>query len=479
MKKITLFFALVLLSFQSNAQIADGSVAPDFTVTDINGTTHSLSAYLAAGKTVLMDVSATWCGPCWNLHNSKALEDLTTAYGPEGSDEVVVLFIEGDAATTSADLNGTGTNTQGNWVAGTNYPIIDGSNVGSLYQITYFPTVFRICPNGLVYEVGGRTASAIRTDLNANCVPLIGTQNNVGALENANSFCTSTGSAVTKMRNYGENTITTATVNLLENGTVVATKNYTGSMPRFTTRNVTFDSYAFDATANYSVEVASANSNPVLNPTLAAAALDIDLAGQATTDVVVKVYTDNWPAEISWNIKNSAGVTVATAGPYVGNTTGAGGPDANTTKTHNVTLMTNDCYSINLLDSYGDGWGLGTTQHGLEVFDSSNVSVVFVDGDNFTTTLAKPNAMTTAQLSVSAFELNSLKLYPNPSTGIITINTETAVNVSVVDVTGKVVFVATNVTKDKNIDLSGLQKGVYLARISSENATTTEKIILN
>jgi hypothetical protein len=87
--------------------------------------------------------------------------------------------------------------------------------------------------------------------------------------------------------------------------------------------------------------------------------------------------------------------------------------------------------------------------------------------------------MTTAQLSVSAFELNSLKLFPNPSTGIITINTETSVNVNIVDVTGKVVFVANNVTKDKNIDLSGLQKGVYLAQISSENATTTEKIILN
>ena len=478
MKKITLFFALVLLSFQSNAQIADGSVAPDFTVTDINGVSHTLSTYLAAGKTVVMDVSATWCGPCWNLHNAKALEDLTIAYGPEGSDEVVVLFIEGDAATTAADLNGTGTNTQGNWVAGTNYPIIDGSNVGSLYQITYFPTVFRICPNGLVYEVGGRTASAIRTDLNTNCVPLIGTQNNVGALENANSFCTSTGSAVTKMRNYGENTITTATVNLLENGTVVATKNYTGSMPRFTTRNVTFDSYSFDATANYTVEVANANSNPVLNPTLASAALDVDVAGQATTDVVVKIYTDNYPTEMTWNIKNSAGVTVASGGPYVGNANG-GGADANTTKTQNVTLMTNDCYSINLLDSYGDGWGLGTTQHGLEVFDSSNASVVFVDGDNFTTTLAKPNAMTTAQLSVSAFELNSLKLYPNPSTGIISINTETSVNVSIVDVTGKVVLVAAEVTKDKNIDLSGLQKGVYLARISSENGTTTEKIILN
>jgi Secretion system C-terminal sorting domain len=70
-------------------------------------------------------------------------------------------------------------------------------------------------------------------------------------------------------------------------------------------------------------------------------------------------------------------------------------------------------------------------------------------------------------------------LYPNPSTGLISINTESAVNVSIVDVTGKVVFVASNITKDKNIDLSGLQKGMYLARISGENTTSTEKIILN
>jgi hypothetical protein len=56
-------------------------------------------------------------------------------------------------------------------------------------------------------------------------------------------FVTANGSAVAKMRNYGENTVTTATVNLKENGAVVATKNYTGSMPRFTTRTLTFDNY--------------------------------------------------------------------------------------------------------------------------------------------------------------------------------------------------------------------------------------------
>ncbi len=478
MKKITLLIALVLFSFKGNAQIAPGSVAPDFTVTDINGVSHTLSTYLAAGKTVIIDVSATWCGPCWNLHNAKALEDLYTAYGPEGSNEVVILFVEGDGTTTSDDLNGTGTNTQGDWVTGTPYPIIDGSNIGSLYQITYFPTVFRICPNGLVTEMAGRTASSIRADINTNCAPLVGTQNNVGTLDNKNSFCTTTGSAVAKLRNYGENTITAATCNLKENGAVVATKNYTGSMPRFTTRNLTFDSFNYDPAANYTVEVVAANTNPIFNPSVATAEMGIRVASQATENVVVKVYTDNYPTEISWNIKNSAGTIVASGGPYVGNTNG-GGADANTTKIHNVTLPANNCYSINLLDSYGDGWGLGNTPHGIEVFDTNNTSIFNEAVGSFGTTLALPNSLTTTQLAVSTFETNDVKLFPNPSTGIININSQTPVDLSIVDVSGKVVFVATNVSKDQNVDLSGLQKGIYLAKISSENGMTTEKIILN
>ena len=59
MKKIFTIFALITLFSFSNsyAQLANGSVAPDFTLTDLNGTTHNLYDYIDDGYTVFLDFS--------------------------------------------------------------------------------------------------------------------------------------------------------------------------------------------------------------------------------------------------------------------------------------------------------------------------------------------------------------------------------------------------------------------------------------
>ena len=45
------------------SQLPNGSVAPDFTITDIEGEEHNLYSYLDSGYAVIIDFSATWCGP--------------------------------------------------------------------------------------------------------------------------------------------------------------------------------------------------------------------------------------------------------------------------------------------------------------------------------------------------------------------------------------------------------------------------------
>jgi thiol-disulfide isomerase/thioredoxin len=178
MKKIILLIMLIMLGWTSvYAQIPDGSIAPDWNATDLDGNSYNLYDMLDDGYTVFIDFSATWCGPCWNYHNSGALEQLYEEYGPDGSNEVRVFFMEGDAATNLNCLYGPSGcvgGTQGNWVAGTGYPIIhtQGPTIANSYQISYFPTIFAVCPyDRKVWEAGQLPTSGLVSFMQDKCAP--------------------------------------------------------------------------------------------------------------------------------------------------------------------------------------------------------------------------------------------------------------------------------------------------------------------
>jgi hypothetical protein len=152
---------LILLFFVTNcksyAQLPDGTTVPDFTFTDINGGAHNLYSYLNAGKYVALEVSATWCHPCWLYHTSGSMESMYNLHDTPGDQTWKVLFVEGDGSTSLADLQGTGTSTQGDWVTGTSFPIMNPTGVTlndfkTSYDINSFPTLYLICPNKKIYQ---------------------------------------------------------------------------------------------------------------------------------------------------------------------------------------------------------------------------------------------------------------------------------------------------------------------------------------
>lgn len=158
MKKL-LFLLSFSLTIGANAQLPDGSTAPDFTLVDWYGNTHNLYSYLNSGKTVFLKIFAAHCPSCWSYHQTHTLKDLYNQYGPNGTDEVMVLTLEHDQWNdTNAFIgNGPAWVTQGNWLDGTPYPIIDvedpNRGVFTDYNVNFYPLVYKICPDKLTERV--------------------------------------------------------------------------------------------------------------------------------------------------------------------------------------------------------------------------------------------------------------------------------------------------------------------------------------
>ena len=78
----------------------------------------------------------------------------------------------------------------------------------------------------------------------------------------------------------------------------------------------------------------------------------------------------------------------------------------------------------------------------------------------------------TAVAEVSA---SNVRLYPNPTNGMVNIESEGSMNISVMNMLGQKVM-ETTATDNATLDLSGFGAGIYMIRIETANGTMTEKI---
>ena len=73
---------------------------------------------------------------------------------------------------------------------------------------------------------------------------------------------------------------------------------------------------------------------------------------------------------------------------------------------------------------------------------------------------------------------NSLQVFPNPSTGLVTINCAyTATGLTIAGMDGKVVYETSVSNSNYNIDLSGIVKGIYVAQVTNVNGVITQKVV--
>ncbi|MDP4207238.1 MAG: carbohydrate-binding protein [Bacteroidota bacterium] len=92
----------------------------------------------------------------------------------------------------------------------------------------------------------------------------------------------------------------------------------------------------------------------------------------------------------------------------------------------------------------------------------------------FTFTLEK----VTAVPSLSSVSPNVLSVYPNPSRGVFNIKSASKLtNIEVYDLTGRLIYAANSKTTDQ-IDLTSAAKGVYVLKVTSNDFTTSQKLVV-
>lgn len=488
---ITSALALTAAFFVSNtasAQLQDGSIAPDFTATDINGNTHHLYDYLDQGYSVVMDISAAWCGPCWNYHTSGALEDLYTNHGPTGmsgvsgstTNNVMVFFIEGEGSNTGAQITGTVANqntsgfTQGNWTTGTPYPIIDNATIANNYAITYFPTIYLICPNRVVTLVGQQTAANLYAA--AQTCPVATQPNDPAVLSYTGE--TSSCSAISikaNLQNMGTTNLTAATVKAYFDNTEIASYNWSGNLAKYGVQEITVGSFTPAQAGNLKVKVTSANDNTandeVITPVSPAPVA-------ATQTVTVKITTDRYGDETTWKLRKSNNQIIASGGPYTQQSAAGEYPQPDVS----VTLPAGDCYTLEVIDGYGDGICCDYGNGEIKVVDGNNSTVASVT--QFTTNQKKKFRFGT--LGVEDEELvTGINVFPNPSTGSFSLNLNLVkkadVAITVTNAMGQLVYseskqsIATG-QHIYNLDLSAYANGMYMVNVIAGEKLYSQRV---
>ncbi len=501
-------FVLAAFAIRLSAQLPYGSVAPDFTAQDITGKTHHLYDILDSGKIVVIEISATWCAPCWVYHTSNALKDLYQAHGPAGDNKLRVFWVEGDPNTNLNCLYGTsGCNggSAGNFVTGTPYPILDNAAIANDFQITYYPSIFVICPNKKIYEVDPLNANGLWEK--ARQCPVAFATNNAGIFQYSpgtelRELCGEQNlSPHFALTNLGSAPLTAASIELKWNNTPIQTIQWNGYLPTYGEALISFPNQSLSNSGILKTTITNINngtgdddfSNNVRND-------NFTLAPHFnTTQVLLKIRTDNYGEETYWEVRDELGSVLEHGGNQDVGPNGGGafplgtpiGPGSYPNLAlirDTLNLPASGCYSIHFSDAYGDGicCDFGAGYYKLYNLDSPGTPII--TGGEFEDYSRRAFGAGTLSSTHYLAQQVDVQLFPNPASDFL--NIEVEANASV-EISGQI-FNALGQLQHRfstekpafagnewQVPVSDWPAGIYFLQLKIDRGAVTKTFVVN
>lgn len=478
--KLRLLFATLLCTLVSTAafaQPANRFIAPDFTLTDMNGQSHRLYDYLDNDVTVILDMWATWCGPC--IGSIPGLEKIWEEHGfsATGDSTVMILSLESDGNTS----NEAATVAQ----YGIATPVFNtGHTISNLYPFSAYPTFFVVCPDRNWHmRVGGIGSDpAPLYDLGGDCMPLPNTvhdvQTKMSWYEGEPSFCR--GGSINPgfwVKNLGSQTLNSFDVEVKLNGNTIATVPQTVNLIQWDGAYVSLNKFS-NLQSTMNLDFVISNPNGVADGNTADNALSIvsDLSDQVPVQpLIVVINTDAYGDETSWKLEDDAGNVVAQGGQ-------AGGYPSSQQTAVPVTLPGIGCYSFKVFDSFGDGMFTG----GVELRTLQGNVVAKVEGQFGDEAGNLFEGIDNTAIDESTF-INEFTVFPNPFSGTARVALDLVnadqVSMTLVDFSGKTVKAFDFGQKgagrhDLKLSAEGLSTGMYFLTVQVGELQTVRKVTI-
>ncbi len=299
-----------------------------------------------------------------------------------------------------------------------------------------------------------------------NLEPFFAKQAKISNIDHAKKkVCSGTMSPYITVDNFGSETINTLDINVLVNEDTIKQITWEGNVETARSANISLGEleFGFGSTNNLKVEISQVNGVPddyetsVINYSFEEAPFVFNKSFKLT------IRTDDNPQATTWDIVNTAtGEVVLSGGPY---------DEAHHMYSEDFDLENGGCYLFTIYDADGDGLASGNGLYGLKAG-----STTLFSGGNF-------KDKESNEFSFSKYEdieentVDAVVIYPNPSNGIVTVESANNGVLNVYNTTGQLVY-NKNISGKTNVDVSNIEKGAYLFVITDENGTSNKQIIV-
>lgn len=311
------------------------------------------------------------------------------------------------------------------------------------------------------------------------------------------TYCETTITPSVVLKNYGANALTS--VNILYEATGVSQQTYSwsGNLASGASETIILPVMAVNAgSSTFTVQtsmpngVADNNSgNDVRVSSFTAIANGLPVS--------VSISTDCYGYETYWRIVEGSTVVL-----YGGNETVAlpGGADnadqngagayPNATTIVTESCLPTGCYTFEIYDDYGDGlstvssWWTGCSTTSNYSVAGDGTVMATMGTANFGNNASHPFCIGASVGIEDKSNLNNkdITIYPNPSSGRFTIEFPQGMNegytISVMDLTGRVIYKTTDSKWKKTINLEELSTGKYILTIQTETISKTHSLLI-